>query len=199
MRVKAQWFREGGSHGPEEVGGAVAFIAFRVAQNMLKSMRKAQFDIDVGPAYFDFLAEALAFAIQAACRVAYPALPEEQRLPFATALAQHAADHLAGNEAELLGLEAPIDIRARFIERLNRRFAEYADFAYGAEGPDFLFLRYFASLVAERMPEKDRRWTHDQVIAIEGPEAARTIAKSVASLLDTSPRERRRASSTRGE
>jgi HD-GYP domain-containing protein (c-di-GMP phosphodiesterase class II) len=38
---------------------ALAFIAWRVAQNMLKSMRKADFDIDPGPQYFEFLAEAL--------------------------------------------------------------------------------------------------------------------------------------------
>ena len=45
MRVKAHWFRDESAKAPEEVAGAVAFIAFRVAHNTLKSMRKAQFDI----------------------------------------------------------------------------------------------------------------------------------------------------------
>ena len=200
MRVKAHWFRSEDSRPPEELAGAVAFIAFRVAQNMLKSMRKAQFDIDAGPMYFEFLAESLAFAIQVACRLAYARLPEEQRLPFATELAHRAAEHLAGNQSELLGSQSAGEVKAAFIARLNRRFAEYADFGYGAEGPDFQFHRYFASLLAELMPEKDRRWTHDQVIAIEGPEAAATLAKSVAALLDTGPgRNARRSPSTTGE
>ena len=56
------------------MAGALAFITWRVAQNMLKSMRRADFDIDPGPQYFDFLAEAVAFAIQVAWRLAYPPL-----------------------------------------------------------------------------------------------------------------------------
>jgi hypothetical protein len=200
MRVKAHWFRSGNAKSPEEVAGAAAFIAFRIAQNMLKSMRKARFDIDAGPQYFAFLAESLAFVIQVACRASYPHLPEEQRLPFATALAHRAADHLAGNQSDLLGAEEPDRIRAVFIERLNRRFAEYSEFDFGPDGPDFLFLRYFASLLVELMPEKDRHWTHDQVIAIEGPEAAATMAKGIAGLLDTGPgRTRRPASRVAGE
>lgn len=200
MRVKAHWFRAESAKRPEEVAGAVAFIAFRVAQNTLKSMRKAQFDIDAGPQYFDFLAEALAFAIQCACRIAWPRFAEADRMAFATALSHRAADHLAGNQAELLGLQEPAEIRAAFIERLNRRFAEYADFGYGADGPDFAFHRYFASLIAELVPPKDRHWTHDQVIAIEGPEAAATMAKSLEGLLDTGPgRAPRRRASTTGE
>lgn len=200
MRVKARWFRAERAKRPEEIAGAVAFIAFRVARNMLKNMRQATFDIEAGPAYFEFLAESLAFAIQAACRVAFPRLADDERLRFATALAHRAADHLAENESELLGLQPAHEIRAAFIERLNRRFAEYAELGYGGEGPHFLFLRYFASLVEPLVPEKDRRWTHDQLIAIEGPEAAATIAKSVAALFDTGPgRERRRAPPTTGE
>lgn len=200
MRVKLHWFRAESARRPEEVAGAVAFIAFRVAQNMLKSMRKARFDIDAGPRYFEFLAEALAFAIQCACRIAWPRFPEGDRMPFAAELSRRAADHLAENQAELLGQQTAAEIRAAFIDRLNRRFAEYAEFRYGPEGPEFAFQRYFASLLAELMPEKDKRWTCDQVIAIEAPEAAATLAKSLAGLLDTGPeRVRRRFASTTGE
>jgi hypothetical protein len=200
MRVKAHWFRAESAKSPEEVASAVAFISFRIAQNMLKSMRKAQFDIAIGPQYFEFIAESLAFVIQCACRIAWPRFPEASRLAFATELAHRVADHLAENQSELLGAQTPAEVRAGFIERLNRRFEEYADFGYGPDGPDFAFHRYFASLIAERMPEKDQRWTYDQVIAIEGPEAAATVARSLAGLLDTGPgRARRRAAPTAGE
>ncbi len=199
MRVKSHWFRPGRPKSPEEVAGAVAFIAWRIAQNMLKSMRKAGFDIDPGPQYFAFLAEALAFAIQVAWRLVYPRYDEAGRLAFMTALAHRAGEELAENESRLLGSEEPAAIKARFIARLNARFEEYAAFGHGPEGPDFAFLRYFASLLAELMPEKDRRWTSDQVIAIEGPEAAATVAKSLAGLFDTSPRRARGRSPATGE
>lgn len=198
LRVKSQWFRPGRPRSPGDVAGALAFITWRVAQNMLKSMRRADFDIDPGPQYFDFLAEAVAFAIQVAWRLVYPRYDDEGRAAFMTGLANRVGEELAENRSRLLGEEPQAAIKARFIELLNRRTAEYAEFGYGPEGPDFAFLRYFATVVAELMPEKDRRWTWDQVMAIEGPEAAASIAKSVAGLFEEAPRRARRASQSEG-
>ncbi|MGE0358609.1 MAG: hypothetical protein AB7P08_17035 [Burkholderiales bacterium] len=195
IRVKSTWFRPGRPRGATEVADALAFIIWRVAQNMLKSMRRAEFDIDPGPQYFDFLAEGVIFSIQVAWRLVHPRYDDAGRADFMTALANRTGDELAENRARLLGDEEPAAIKARFIDLLNRRTAEYADFGFGPEGPDFAFLRYFATVVSELMPDKDRRWTWDQVIAIEGPEAAATVTKSVAGLFDTTPRRARRPSS----
>ncbi|MBK6980403.1 MAG: hypothetical protein IPH30_01905 [Betaproteobacteria bacterium] len=195
IRVKSTWFRPGRPKSPEEMAAALAFIAWRVAQNMLKSMRRAEFDIDPGPQYFDFLAEAVVYAIQVAWRLVHPRYDDAGRAAFMTVLANRTGDELAENRARLLEAEEAAAIKARFIDLLNRRTAEYADFGFGPEGPDFAFLRYFATLVSELMPEKDKRWTWDQVIAIEGPEAAATVAKSVAGLFDNTPRRPRRAAS----
>lgn len=194
MRVKSTWFRPGRPHSPEEVAAALAFITWRVAQNTLKSMRKADFDIDPGPQYFDFLAEALVFAIQVAWRLVHPRYDDAGRAAFMTVLANRTGEELAENRSRLLGDGDAAQIKARFVELLNRRNAEYAEFGFGPDGPDFAFLRYFATLISELMPEKDRRWTWDQVIAIDGPEAAATVAKSLKGLFDEAPR-RRRASS----
>jgi hypothetical protein len=198
MRVKSTWFRQGRSHAPGEVAASLAFIAWRVAQNMLKSMRRADFDIDPGPQYFDFLAEAVVFSVQVAWRLAYPRYDEAGRVAFMTALANRTGEELAENRARLLGDRDAAAIKADFIDLLNRRNAEYAEFGYGPDGPDFAFLRYFATAVAELMPEKDKRWTWDQVMAIEGPEAAATIARSVAGLFGEGPRRARRPAQSEG-
>ena len=97
LRVKSTWFRPGRPKTPEAMADALAFISWRVAQNMLKSMRKADFDIDPGPQYFDFLAEALAFAIQVAWRLAHPRYDEAGRIAFMTELAHRTGDELAEN------------------------------------------------------------------------------------------------------
>ena len=199
MRVKSTWFRPGRPKSPEEMAGALAFISWRVAQNMLKSMRKADFDIDPGPQYFDFLAEALAFAIQVGWRLVYARYDEAGRVAFMTALANRTGEELAENRSRLLADAEPAAIKARYLELLNRRIEEYAVFGFGPDGPDFAFLRYFATLVSELMPEKDKRWTWDQVMAIEGPEAATTLTKSVAGLFDNAPGRRPRRAATAGE
>ena len=200
MRTKIHWFRAETAKSPAEVASALGFVLWGVARRMLASLRKADFDIDAGPRYFAFLAEALAFEIQVAWRVAYERYSEEERTAFAHALARDVARILAENEAELLGIEAPAAIEKRFIALLNRRFEEYAEFGHDTAGPTFAFLRYFASLLAELVPEKDQAWIHDQVIAIEGPEAAAMVAKGVAALNDTGPeRQRRTRPSSVGE
>jgi len=200
VRAKIHWFRAASAKRPEEVASALAFVAWNAARRMLAGLRDAGFDVEAGPPYFRFLSEALAFEIQVAWRVAYERYSEEERTAFAHALARDVARILAENEAELLGIEAPAAIEKRFIALLNRRFEEYAEFGHDAAGPTFAFLRYFASLLAELVPEKDQAWIHDQVIAIEGPEAAAMVAKGVAALNDTGPeRQRRTRPSSVGE
>jgi hypothetical protein len=197
MRVKSTWFNEARPKSAGEIGGAMAFISWRIAQNALKSMREADFDIDPGPQYFEFLAETLVFIVMVADRIAYHRIGAPGREEFTTALANHAAGTLAENQARLLATGGEQEIKAAFIDLVNRRSGEYAEFAYGADGPSFVFLRYFASLLAEFMPEKDKRWTFDQVIAIEAPEIVATVEKGMKGLLGMEPKRARRA--TAGE
>ena len=182
MRAKAHWFRAESPKGPDAVAGALAPVAWSGARRMLVNLRKAGFTLEAGPAYFAFLAEALAFEVQVAWRLANERYDEADRIAFATSLSRAVGRVLAENESELLGVEAAAAIEARFIERLNRRFEEYADFRHDAHGPRFGFLRYFASLVQEILPVADHAWIHEQVMAVEGPEAAAKIATAFEAL-----------------
>lgn len=194
MRSKVHWFKAEAAKSPREVAGALALVAWASARRMLASLRKAGFDLDVGDTYFTFLAEALAFEVQVAWRVAYARYDDAGRAAFMDELAHGLARILAENRSDLLGADATETAR-RFVADLNRRTGEYADFAHDAQGPSFAFLRYFASLVVPLVPAKDRPWVHDQVIAIEGPEAASAIAKGLEALLDTGPGRLHRVSS----
>ena len=197
MRVKSTWFNDARPKGAGEIGSAMGFIAWRIAQNALKSMRQADFDIDPGPQYFEFLAETLVFVVMVADRIAYRSLGAPGREEFTTALANHAAGTLAENQARLLATGDEPAIKAAFIGLVNRRSGEYAELGYGADGPDFVFLRYYASILAEFMPDKDKHWTCDQVIAIEAPEIFATVEKGMKGLLGTEPKRSRRV--TAGE
>lgn len=184
MRTRTRWHRGERNRSAAQVGDAVAFTSFGLARETISRMRKAGFGIAPGPRYFALLGEALVYAIQCACRTAWPRLGEEERQGFAEALARSAARHLAENEADMLGERPAADIAHDFIAHLNRRFAEYAELGYGAGGPDFAFMRYYATLITELVPPADVRWVHDQVIAIEAPVTAATLDRTVAGLLD---------------
>ena len=199
MRVKSQWFKSETPKSATEIAGAAAFIVFRIAQNSLKNMRKARFELPPGATYFAFLAEFLAFLTLIADRIAHGRGDEPWRIEFTTALANRVGAFLADNEADLLGADAPEEIKRRFIALVNLRSADYADCRWDDDGPDYGFLRCLGHRVAEVMERHDQTWAVSQVIDSEAPEAVELLQRAMAGLLDTSPRRPRGGSATRGE
>ena len=59
--------------------------------------------------------------------------------------------------------------------------------------PDFRFVRYFASRIADTLPQPDQRWALDQVIDAEAPEAVQIMQSALDNLLSSRPRSTRRA------
>ncbi len=194
LRVKSQWFKPEKAQSPAGNAGAMAFIAWRLALHVLKRMREAGFDIDAGPPYFAFVRELLVFLLVGADRLAHARLAPEARAEFLVALVRRSAEILRDNEADLLGRA---DDGSRFVEQLNELVGHYAEFGWTPEeGPDFGFARYLGSRLEAVLPDKDRRWVGEQVIAVEAPEASATIRRALDGLLSTEPRRARRASLT---
>jgi hypothetical protein len=199
MRVKSHWFRAGTPKGPTEIAGAVAFIVFRIAQQALRNMRVAGFELPAGERYFAFLAEFLVFLVLGADRLAHRRGDAAWRAEFTTVLANRAGEVLAGNEADLLGAETPDAIKRRFVARVNARSPDYAECGWGDEGPDYAFLRCLGHRVAEVVDAKDRIWAIPQVIDREAPEAAATLIRAMAGLTGEAPRRERAATAASPE
>lgn len=192
LRVKSQWFKPERPKTPAEIAGAMAFITWRLALHVLKRMREAGFDIDAGPPYFAFVREVLVFLLAGTDRLAHARLSPEARAEFLSALVLRSAEILRDNETDLLG---SADDGGRFVDQFNELVGHYAEFGWSeAEGPDFGFARYLGSRLEAFVPDKDRRWVGDQVIAIEAPEASATIRRALDGLLSTEPRRARRSS-----
>lgn len=206
MRIKNQWFKSDAPKSPAEQASAMAFIVFRVAQQMLKRMRGAHFDIDAGTPYFAFLREVLAFLVALTDRLAFERLGEQARTEFTVALVRHLARTLSENETDLLGPPpaGAAPYADTFVDLVNELSGHYAEF--GADPsppadaigfhPGFAFVRYLGTRLEPTLPEKDRRWVLDQVMAIEAPEAIDIVQRSMRNLLDPDaapPRRRRTA------
>lgn len=198
MRIKSNWFKPGREHTPEELAGALSFVIYRIADNALKNTRKAKFEVAVGTQYFAFLTEFLLFLIQVADRIAYRRLSQEARFAFTSTLANRIAETHAENESRLLGGELAA-CKQRFIDQLNLRAGEYADFGYSENGPDFSFLRYLAFCMDQVVDEKDSGWIIDQMMSIEAPEAVDMVEKTFRELLETEPRQARRRNASGGD
>jgi hypothetical protein len=196
LRIKNQWFQTGAPKSAQQNASAMAFIVWRVAQNMLKQMREAKFDIDVGPQYFAFMREVLVFLIQVVDRMAFERMSGEERVAFTTAMVVRVAEILEESELEWLAPPAPGEEsrRNQFIDLCNEQSDAYAEFGHGPQGPDFGFVRYLGHRIEIIMPNKDQRWVIDQVMAIEAPEALEMVRRGMEGVLSTEPRPKRRAS-----
>ena len=197
MRIKSQWFQSTTPKTPQQTASAMAFITWRAAQNMLKQMRTARFDIEVGPQYFAFTVEVLVFLIQVLDRMAYERMDAPSRTEFMTALVLRVAQVLQENEDSLLGVPPAGEPTHsdRFIDLFNQLADHYADFDYGPDGPDFAFMRYFGHRIEAIMPQKDQRWVVDQIMASEVPDALETLQRGMHGVLSTEPRPPRAARS----
>ena len=198
MRIKSQWFKEGRKHSPQELAGAVSFVAWKIGDDALKKTRNADYNVAVGPQYFAFFNEFLIFLVQVADRIAYRRLSAEERAEFTGMLANRVADTQAENQARLLG-GSPASFKQAFIDQLNQRAGGYAEFDYGEDGPSFRFTRYLAFCLSGIMDEKDSAWIIDQIMAIQAPEAVEMIEKTMRNLLEEAPRPVRRRASEGGD
>jgi hypothetical protein len=193
MRIKSQWFRNERPKTPREIAGAAAFIAWRIAQHALGNMRKADFEIAPGPRYFDFLAEWLIFIVQVADRIAFEKMPAEAREEFTAAMANRVGDILADNRSELLGTADEAGggrYKSHFIDLLNLRSFDYADYDYTEARIEYGFLRCLADHLAVLVAEGEAVWVRDQVMEIEAPDAVTALRKGMRGLLGEAPRRR---------
>jgi hypothetical protein len=190
IRIKSQWFRGAAAKTPQQTASAMAFIAWRVAQNMLKQMRSAHFDIEIGAQYFAFTREVLVFLTQVLDRMAFERMGPEGRAEFITALVKRVAEILQDNEDGLLGVPAAgqPSYYEQFIDLFNALADHYADFGFDADGPDFAFVRYFGHRIESLMPQKDQRWVVDQIMASEVPDAVSYLQRAMQGVLSTDAR-----------
>jgi hypothetical protein len=198
LRIKSNWFKGGRDHTPQEISDALAFVVFRIADNALKNTRKSKFEIEVGPQYFDFLAEFLLFLILSADRIAYLRLSAEDRIVFTGNLANRVAETFAENRSRLLE-ENQAYCKQSFIDLLNQRAGEYADFGYDENGPEYGFYRYLAFCIGQIMTEADSGWIIDQMISFEAPEAIQMVEKTLRGLYEAEPKPVRRRAASSGD
>jgi hypothetical protein len=101
---------------------------------------------------------------------------DAERETLINAIAGHLAKTMENNQLDLLG---PGDYRAPFIQTLNDRFEDYAQFEYVARDPGYACLRYFGHKVSDAMASSDNKWVIEHMMEIEAPEMVRFVTKLI--------------------
>ena len=185
IRIKDKWHQshrnQPAAKSLRDSAGALAFIGWRVALDKAQGLNREGFRYDSDVERVGVISEFVAFEIQVADRLAYEFLDDRARTDFINALGQRFADHMQEN---LTDLDGPRNYRDTFIALLNERLSDYAQLSFENGEPGFDFLRYLGARVLGVLGEdQTNRWVLDQIVAIEAPEIAEKIRKSVFNLL----------------
>jgi len=115
----------------------------------------------------------------------YGRLSEAERPRLIGEVVGHLATTMENNQRDLLG---PGEYRKPFIDALNARFGEYAEFECPGGEPSYACLRFFATKVSDAMADGDNKWVVEQTMDIEAPEMVRLAQKLVEQTLEPAPR-----------
>jgi hypothetical protein len=179
LRIKTKW----NTKGPKTLADRASVVGvyiWRTAQETCKRMEKAEFSLGGDQQFVAVLTEMVAFSLQVTDRIIYGQISEDDRHTFINALGKHLAATAQSNLADFLGEGDHVTL---FIDTLNARAADYAEFEYTPTGPGYLFLRYMAEKVSAAMAATDNKWVLEHVMEIEAPEVIKTVKRVVGEVL----------------
>jgi hypothetical protein len=183
IRIKSQWHDEESQRSAKELGGAIAFIAWRLAHDKAITLHGKDFVYENDQQRLAVITEYLCFEAQISDRLIHAMVDNDNRVAIITALVIKLAEHYQDNASDLLGSGNHAD---RFIERYNLRSGEYAEFNFDQQGPSYPFLRHLGFEIQQIMGNKEHenRWVIDQVMDVDGPEVYKQLARAVRNLFD---------------
>ena len=182
--IKTRW-RKKGPRSLAERAGVIGANLWKLALEFFRHMEKEGFRFGSDRLVTDVLTDFIAFLVQLVDRTLYGRVAEADRATLIAEAVRHLAATMQNNQLDLFG---PGEYAKPFIDAMNARFAEYAEFEYKDGEPGYACLRYFASRVAERMAEGDNRWVIEQVMDIEAPEMVRLVQKLVEQTVEPTAR-----------
>jgi hypothetical protein len=178
MRVKSKWHKTQVKT-IEDIGGAMAFICWRITKNHLEDLINEGFVIEKEQV-FDVIAEYLCFLIQSIDRLVFKTLNTEQRQELINKLAKQSAFYYQENKEDRIGEG---NHWKAFVNTYNQRSQDYSDYDFVNNEPDYHFLRYFAEKVKLAMTDVDEKWIVQQMIEIQAPKAFKKISQCVDDLV----------------
>jgi hypothetical protein len=184
LRIKSRWHDDDAERSLEEIAGALAFISWRIAKDKAINLHGEDFIYETDEQRMAVITEYLIFQLQIVDRIAHNrlGLNDEERRQLVVTLAKHLAGHLQDNCNDVLG---PGNYVQPFVELMNQRGMEYADFNYTEDGPSYPFMRHLGYEIQQVMGETQaNRWVIDQVMDKDGIEVDREISRAISNLFE---------------
>tara|TARA_B100000674_G_C37785154_1_gene889096 strand:- start:62 stop:622 length:561 start_codon:yes stop_codon:yes gene_type:complete len=184
LRIKSRWHDDDADRSLEEIASALAFISWRIAKDKAINLHGEDFIYENDEQRMAVITEYLLFQLQIVDRIAHLhlELDDKDRRQLVIKLAKHLAGHLQENCSEILGMG---DYVKPFVEKMNTRSTEYAEYNYSKDGPSYPFMRHLGYEIQQVMGKtQENRWVIDQVMDKDGVEVDKEIRKAINNLFE---------------
>ena len=184
LRIKAHWHDEDADRSIDEIGGAIAFNAWRIAKDKAINLHGEDFVYEDDHQRFAVIIEYLIFQLALVDRIVTERfeVDDETRRELVMNSAKHMSKHVQDNMADIFG---DGDYIQPFIARLNERGAEYSDFNFTDEGPTYPFMRHLGYEIQQIMGDShENRWVIDQVMDKDGPDVVKQLSRAIDNLFE---------------
>jgi len=185
-RIKDRWHNSTPENSEREVlsekslkdqASALAFIQWRTALTKAINLHAEDFRYDTDQQRVGVITEYLAFQVQLVDRLSSEFLSDDERETLISEICRKLAEQVQDNLEDIAG---PGQYQPPFVALLNRRFGEYAEFAFTDGQPAYNARRFLGHSVLMLLGEdQTNRWVIDQVIDIEAPELIDQNVKSL--------------------
>jgi len=181
LRIKTVWFKKEGERPADEVATVLASTIWRLADKAVDNLSKADFDIVTPQRGFKIIAELTCFLVHYVDRLAHLRLVEARRHALVSAVGLRLAEIMEQNVLDFTGgrHDPDYDYRQGYIDRLNERMTDYAEFEFPEDKASFQALRFLSLMIREDMLASDQTWIQDQLMDIEVPEMMAMVKKSM--------------------
>jgi hypothetical protein len=181
IRIKTKWSKQEREVSVEDAVSVLAFNSWKIGMQTLLEIENENFQIDTQQQRIQVIEEIMAFMVQALDRIVHKTISDEDRNTLISLYAKKIADHVQDNARDFSG---PGDYRTPFIDKLNQRFAGYADTKWDADNhqPGFSMGREFGNNVANVLGPKDKKWALDYLQQVLMPEFYALFKKTVKSV-----------------
>lgn len=181
VRVKKRWNQQARPRTLAQMANAIGASIWKLAANVVLNLENENFETETQVQRIEIMEEVVCYLVHVTDRRVYAQAGQQQRAEFISALVGDLARMLEDSRVDVQGAG---EYRAAFVDKINRRSAEYAGYGFSDdEGGSFRMRCRLGEHVAAAMGERDRRWIPDYLVGREAPEIEAALQRSLAGLV----------------
>ena len=181
VRIKKRWNQHAAPRSLAQMANAISSTIWKLAADVVLNLENENFETETQGQRVDLLEELASYLVHNCDRWVYTRASQEQRSEFIDCLVRDMARLLEDSRVDVQGSG---DYQVDFIDKLNQRTADYAQFSYDEDdGCSFAMRCRLGERVQATMGARDERWIPDYIIGREAPTVESALKRSLTGLV----------------